>query len=390
MWQAQRGLPVIEPVKIEPVKIETSSFKKLVAQKIQEGKEFLYRMENQEKHGFYKKYWATTDYLEDRLHTVYSASIIYTFLYIYDWQKDEEILKRLPDWGSFLLFMQNKDENDPRYGAFHYSYYLDSQEKEKKFVVGTTALSIFTLLRMYDFTDNQKYLESAKLAGNWLADMQNPDGSMKPYVRYNGEKWVKGTKESLLYNGQVLSALSKIYKVTRDKKYYSVAEKIAERFVQKYQKEQGYIKGDYRDKNPISNAWVVMSLMDFYKVDPRPIYRDIIFDLSRLILEHQKDNGQIEGAYSTSGNGWILEVMAQVYRFCRDQDREDCEKYKQGARKIIGWIVERTYSEKNSSDLKNPARARGGVFWNKSIKYVRTDSVCHALNGYILIFDYLK
>lgn len=370
--------------------------KELIEEKIIQGKEFLYRMMDEDKKGFHKYYYALDDSFEDRLHTVYSASIIYTFLYINDLAEDKEILANLSDWGDFLLFMQQKDEGDETYGAFHYSFYLDKKEREERFVVGTAALSIFTLLRLYDLTDDLKYLESAIMAGDWLTTMQKPDGTIKPYVKLSNSNWVYGNQISLLYNGQVLSALSKLYQETEDEKYYDLAEGIAQYFAREYEKEQGYIKGEYRDKNPISNSWVVMSLMDFYKINPKERYKKIIFELSNLILDNQKDNssdllyyGGWKGAYSTSGTGWITEVMAETYRFCLAEKKEDCPKYKTAVIKAMRWLIQNTYSEKNSLSLKNPERAIGGVFWNNIQKYVRTDSVCHALNGYIRIFDYL-
>ena len=217
--------------------------------------------------------------------------------------------------------------------------------------------------------------------------MQKEDGKMRPYVRYNGEKWVYGNKESLLYEGQVLSALSKLYTKTREEKYFEAAQKIANRFTEKYQKEQGYIEGEYRKKNPISNSWVVMSLMDFYRVNPDKLYKDIIFELSQQILENQRGDGRWQGAYSSSGNGWISEVMVETYRFCKEQSRGDCKKYKTAVINVIGWLFKHTYSKENSSFLKNPERATGGVFWNQDNKYIRTDSVCHALNGYIRLIS---
>jgi len=368
--------------------------KELVLEKIRQGKEFLYRMANEEEQGFYKKYDVLDDSFEERLYTPYSASIIYTFLYIYDLEKDEEILEHIPAWGGFLLSMQNKDKGDKAYGAFSYSFYLDKNEKERKFVVGSSALSIFTLLRLYELTDDSRYLESAKLAGDWLATMQNPDGSMKAYLRYSNGKWSYGEKLSLLYNGQVLSSLSKLYGATNDKKYYDVAQGVARLFAEKYEKEKGYIEGEYRSKNPISNSWVVMSSIDFYKASPDERYKGIIFELSEEILANQKDEeddllyyGGWGGAYSSSGVGWISEVTAETYRFCKEERGEDCDKYKQAVIKAIRWLIQNTYSEENTFFLKNPEKAIGGVFWNKLNKYVRTDSVCHALNGYIIIVN---
>ena len=360
----------------------------ILKEAIEKGKEFLYRMEDPDYHGFHKYYYAETDFLEQRLHTVYSASIIYTFLYIYDYDKDEEILIRLGEWAEFLLSMQETDKDSPIYGAFSYSYSLDAREKEQRYVVGTSALSIFTLLKLHEITGEQKYLDSAKIAGDWIVSMQRGDGVVKPYARHNGETWVSGDKLSLLYNGQSLSALSKLYEATKDKKYYDSAKKIADLFASRYESAgRGYVVGEYRAENPISNTWLVMSLMDFYKASSIDYYKDIVFELSSQIISTQMEDGRIDGAYSTSGNGWISEVMTDTYSFCLEEQRTDCEKYKTTALDIMKWIIARTYL--NASSLPNPQKAEGGVFWNMSETYVRTDSVCHALNGYTRIMKYL-
>ena len=82
--------------------------------------------------------------------------------------------------------------------------------------------------------------------------------------------------------------------------------------------------------------------------------------------------------------------MAETYRFCREEKNDGCDKYKEAVIKAIRWIIQNTYSEDGTFAVKNPEKALGGVFWNKDNRYVRTDSVCHALNGYIRIMDYLE
>jgi hypothetical protein len=371
--------------------------KSLVLKTIEEGKDFLYRMEDVSENGFHKRYYPLTDSFEEEIHTVYSASIIYTFLYIYDLEKDESILENLPRWGEFLLSMQNIDPEDERYGAFHYSYSLETGEKEPRFVVGTAALSIFTLLRMHEITGEEKYLHSAEIAGDWLLKMQRENGSMIPYSRHNGESWVRGKLESLLYNGQSLSALSKLYLSTGNRKYYEAARKIADRYAEKYETEKGYIEGEYRKKNPISNSWVVMSLMDFYKAGGSDSYKEIIFELSKIILSNQNRQtndleyrGGWEGAYSTSGMGWIGEVMTDLYRFCIEEGRQDCGLYKEAVIEDMRWIVQHVVSENNSHIAENFETAKGGILWNGADKYVRTDSVCHALNGFSRMYGHLE
>ncbi|PIQ98651.1 MAG: hypothetical protein COV64_00105, partial [Candidatus Nealsonbacteria bacterium CG11_big_fil_rev_8_21_14_0_20_39_9] len=57
--------------------------------------------------------------------------------------------------------------------------------------------------------------------------------------------------------------------------------------------------------------------------------------------------------------------------------------------KAIDWLMQFTYSEENSIALPNPKLAIGGIFWDYNNKYVRTDSVCHALNSYVGIIGYM-
>ncbi len=380
---------------IENLVITRDLDKELILRKIEQGKEFLLRAVHEDEHGFYKKYDALNDDFGSRLHTVYSASIIYTLLKIDDFDKDERISEGIPDWADFLLSMQSKDKET--YGAFHYSYYFKRGEKQPRFVVGTTALSIFTLLDLYDRTADSKYLESAILGGDWLTTMQKPDGWMKAYQEYADGEWVYGEKKSLLYNGQVLSALSRLYKVTGEKRYYDVAEKIALSFAEKVEKEGYYLGDDYRSKNSISSAWVVMSLLDFYKTNQDEYYKNIIFESSSELLERQNQNvdnllyyGTWDRAYSTSGNGWLAEVMVEMYKFYKEQNMDGRDKYKEASIKVTWWIIQNTYSAENTFFLKEPQKAIGGRFWNYKNSNFRTDSVCHAVSGYVGIIDDLE
>jgi rhamnogalacturonyl hydrolase YesR len=373
---------------MEGLVIIRSLDKQLMLQEIEQGKEFLFRAMDEDEHAFYKRYDTEDDYFGSRLYTVYSASIIYTLLKVYDFDHDQRILAGIPDWADFLLSMQSKDEET--YGAFHYSYYPSSGAKEESFPVGTTALSIFTLLDLYERTDDSRYLESAKLGGDWLTTMQRADGVMYAYQNLSGDQWVYGDQESLLYNGQVLSALSRLYIATGETRYYDTAERIAQHFTARVEKEGCFLGDDYRWPNPISSAWVAMSLLDFYKINGEDYYKDIILKCSGELLEKQAKNltnplysGSWYRAYSTSGNGWLAEVMMTMYRFCQEQNVDGCDRYKEAILRVIRWIIQNTYSEENTFFLKEPEKAIGGIFWNYENRYVRTDSLCHALNSYV-------
>jgi len=252
------------------------------------------------------------------------------------------------------------------------------------------------LLDLYERTDDSRYLESAKLGGDWLTTMQKPDGTMYAHkVRYG--HWEYGEKESLLYNGQVLSALSRLYRTSGEKRYYDAAERIAQHFSARVEEEGCFLGDDYRWKNPISSAWVAMSLLDFYQINQDDYHKNIILKCSGELLKRQANyvnhplyQGSWYRAYSTSGNGWLAEVMMEMYRFCQEQNIDGCDKYKEAIIRVTRWVIQNTYSEENTFFLKEPQKAIGGIFWNYEDRDVRTDSICHALNAYVGIIDDLE
>ena len=132
--------------------------------------------------------------------------------------------------------------------------------------------------------------------------------------------------------------------------------------------------------------------MDFYKVNQDDYYRDIILRCSSDIVSRQQlDTGELlsygtwQDAYSTSGNGWLDEVVMELYEFCREQNMDGCTEYKEAAIRVTWWIMQNTYSAENTFFLEEPQKAIGGSFWNHENLYVRTDSICHAVNAYIAL-----
>ncbi|HWN66420.1 MAG TPA: hypothetical protein VNM90_02210, partial [Haliangium sp.] len=202
--------------------------KALLRRRIDEGKAYLLRVIDPRLGGVHKYYHAPGDTFENRLHTIYTASTIYTLLKLHAHDKDESLREPIEHAARFLLSMQNREPGQRSHGAFHYSFDLERQEPERKFVVGTASKSIFTLIELHALTRDEKYLGAARLAADWLLTMQRPDGRVSSYLRHKpGGSWAVSTKESMLYTGQALSALSRMYVATGDKKYLGAATQTA-------------------------------------------------------------------------------------------------------------------------------------------------------------------
>lgn len=373
----------------------------LVRQRVEQGKEYLFRVIDTThpdgRGGVHKYYHAPEDRFEPRLHTIYTASLVYTLLGLRAIDDDERIPAHIENSTAFLLSMQSRGSGpaDESHGGFFYSYDLETGAPEQKLVVGTTAKTIFTLLALHRSTADDKYMESARLAADWLLRMQNRDGSIKPFLVRHDDRWAYPQKESLLYTGQVLSALSRMYTATRDTQYLDAADLTARRLMHQVSKQGCYLGDDYRKPNPISSSWAILSLFDFLRATGNRRAGDVAFRCADELLRRQIDNprdayrhGRWRRSLSSSGNGWLSEVYAELYRHCRDNQGKRCERYEQAIVKSLRYVAQHTYTPASAFAARNPDAAMGGLFWNTSEPYVRTDAVCHAMNAYIAMLEH--
>lgn len=352
-------------------------------------KAYLLRMIDPDTHSLFKGYHAKTDVRSTRLRTIYTASSLFTLLKINDELPDPAIQAQIEPMANFLLMMQETDGKNK--GAFHYSYNKETQQKENRFVVGTASKTIFTLLVLYDKTHNEKYLNAAKLAGNWLMTKVDANGHVSPVLSMTKKKqWKQETKQSFLYSGQVLSALSRLYHVTNDKAYYKAATSIAKQFVAAVKKQGPFVGDDFRTPNSVSTSWLVMSLLDYAKINNEPIYRHTITRCAQELLIRQAsdaddafNNGRVVDLISASGNGWVNEVMTVLYPFCQAKHMPGCEGYRQFILHSSRWLMQNVYTSTNSIMVKNPAIADGGAIPNFLNDVVRTDAVCHGGNSLV-------
>jgi hypothetical protein len=375
--------------------------KALLRRRIDEGKAYLLRVIEDRPGpglgGVHKYYHAPTDSFENRVHTIYTASTIYTLLALHAHDKDESLREPIDRAAKFLLSMQSNAPGERSHGAFHYSFDLAKQEPEAKFVVGTTSKTIFTLIELHRLTRDKKYLDVARRAADWLLTMQRPDGRVSSYLRKKPSgSWVVSRKESMLYTGQVLSALSRLYEATRDTKYLGAASHTARYLANEVASKGCYLGDDYRKPNPISSSWALLSLFDFARASGDAELKQTVYRCASELMDRQiRDpddvyrHGRWRGSLSSSGNGWLAEVLAVLYLDCKKNDPSDCARLHDAIVHVIRLLMQYTYSPESSFVVRNPERARGGVFWNTLDRYVRTDSVCHAMNAYVFMIDHL-
>jgi len=361
----------------------------LLRKKVLEQKTYLLNARNPQHSGYYKKYNPETDTAEVRLRTVYSASAAFSLLKMKQFENDTALDPILASIVDFLSFMQVKD--GPLKGAFHYSFNPETGVKEPRFVVGTASKVIYTLVNLYKDSPKPEYLSMANEAAAWLMKQVDPLGNVSPETFLAGSQSTVTKKKSYLYSGQVLSALSRLYVITKDPLLYQTAQRIAAQLLHDAGQQNYFVGDDYRRPNTVSTSWLMMSFMDFSIINPTDkSYEDALFKAADALLDHQISDtsdlmryGRFNDTDAASGNGWINEVLVDGYKLCVDRNLPGCERYLDAAIRDTRWLIQNIYSSENSSHLPNPQRALGGLIRNKAEKTVRTDAVCHSINGMV-------
>jgi hypothetical protein len=365
----------------------------LIRQRIAAGGQYLLGVMDPELHGFFKKYDAQQDRRSPVLRTIYSASSLYTLLKLRRYTGDQQLDRNFEPIAGFLLSMQKTSGENA--GGFYYAYRKDSGEKTCRLVVGTASKTIFTLLELHRFyAGDDTYLAAARHAGDWLLGMIEADGRVMSAATCEGDSWHYDHRHSLLYTGQVLTALSRLYGVSRDPRYLAGASRIAQYLMATVARQGAFLGDDFRPPNTISTSWVTLALIDYAKINPDPLYPRVVQRTAAAILArqiHSADDAYNHGRYldtmTTSGNGWINEVMGELYGFCNRRQLSGCRDYRDAMLLTSRWLLQNTYTPAGSYDLANPAPANGGFVRNYISHAVRTDAVCHGLNSLIALMN---
>ncbi len=369
----------------------------LLAATIKEQKEYLLRQIDRTHNAFFKLYDAANDRSETRLRTTYTASGLWTLLQMNDQARDPRVEALIEPMANFLLSMQVVD--GAQKGAFHYSFEPDANQKQMRFVVGTTSKSIFTLLELHRRTGAQRYLDAAQLAGHWLAAQVRRDGRVVATTVWSEreKRWLRFGRESVLYNSETLSALSRLQLVSPLQGFDIVAKRIADRLLEMGEVSAFFVGDDYRRPNNISTSWLTMAFLDYVKISDNPRFITAIFTSAHLLSKRQirdvanaLDLGRYQDTWASSGNGWLNEVMVEVVKRCRVLKRRDCKIFEQDLLRTSRWLIQNTYRAENSFHIANPARARGGAIRDSVSEAVRTDAVCHAGNSLIGVLELMR
>lgn len=177
--------------------------------------------------------------------------------------------------GRWLLYSQTIN-NDGGY-AHSYSLYNGWEKSYPE----TTGYIIPTMLSLGKYLNDDRYTASALKAGKWLLEIQQPDGS---YYDLSGQKQIFDT-------GQILEGLIALYKRTGDEKFLDAAIK-AGNFLGENQDTDGkWTTFSYNNHPHAYYSRVSANLLKLFEVTGESTYKSAAETNLHWTVKQQTENG---------------------------------------------------------------------------------------------------
>jgi len=254
---------------------------------------------------------------------------------------------------------------------------------EKNYVkVGGNALAILAMVKYAEVTGDISYLDIAESLAEWLYLIQDENGSFSVHKR-NNETGEDDDFVSEYYPGEAIFALSKLYGVTKNEKWLRVAAENAD-----------YLIND-RDKNAkISwlnhDHWLLYGLNELYRHGPNEIYIEHSQKIVQSILQKQR---QIDceqkgwcGSYYTpprsTPTATRTEGLIAAYKLIKDYgDQQMLPEILKAIDLGIQFQMKCQFDEDLSADFYDPERINGAFYKGPEDYEIRIDYVQHNISG---------
>ena len=223
--------------------------------------------------------------------------------------------------------------------------------------VFNTGQVIFGWLAAYQRAGDEKYLQAAKRAGNYLVQIQDAEGS-----------WKKGDSlfaisHATTYNTRVSWSLVELGLITKNNEYISAARKNIEHALKKQNPEGWFADNCLSDpERPLLHtiAYATRGVLECGYLLEEQNYVDSALRILRGLLSCQRDNGGLPGRlkddWSAAVDWDCLTGDAQTaVNWCRAYSITGYEPFYSAARKAIDFV-----KMTQNLDHKNPG-IRGGV-----------------------------
>lgn len=357
---------------------------------------------------------------------------------IYDDVEKIDLLDRAKQAGDYLIRAVHAN------GKFLYSYLPKRDKKAPKYNILRHAGTIYSMLELYEVTQNDKLLDAAKKSFEYLnnktQELKIAGESVlcvteKGHTKLGGNalailayaklmsvtkeklalehthklaQWIEKTQDSHgrftihkqklddlstdqfvsnYYPGEAIFALTRLYKLDGQQRWLNIAEKAANYII------------NVRDKNKsIENLdhdhWLLYGLNELHLMNPKQMYVEHTQKISQAIINAQclkSENADWIGSYykppRSTPTAIRMEGMCAAYHLAKRSGQYDyANKILETIKRGIAFQLQTQHQPESVMYLPNPQKALGGFKQSLTNYETRIDYVQHNISSILALY----
>jgi len=171
----------------------------------------------------------------------------------------------------------------------------------------TTGYIIPTLMTYANLKNENEIRNCCVRAANWLIEIQRPSGG------WQGETLEEKRSEVVFNTGQIIRGLISVYEYNKDEKYLNAAIKAADWLCDIQENDGSWVKNAFMNVARVYDSYVDVPLLEMHKITGKEIYKEkAIKNLDWIVDTQQKSNGWFQNCDNTikHNNKPILHTIA--------------------------------------------------------------------------------
>jgi ubiquinone/menaquinone biosynthesis C-methylase UbiE/rhamnogalacturonyl hydrolase YesR len=192
-------------------------------------------------------------------------------------------------------------QNSPDYGySRFYSLY---QKKWDRGYIETTGYIIPTMLQVSEYLKDNKYKQSAMQAADWLLEIQNSNGSFSD---------IDAGDAQVFDTGQCLLGLNYLYSYTKENRFLEAAKKAGEWLIQEQENNGSWVQHAYLGIPHTYYTRVAAALIELGTLCNQQHYVASGMKNINWVISRQENNGFFLNASFTTKDNPILHTLVYI------------------------------------------------------------------------------